>query len=120
MGAERGEPWEPVWQGDNEPEAAIVAGRLEADGIPARIRGGKLFSPWMPVGGPWGTWTVFAPTPEAALARELLHRHHAGAGVIDPGRGAATSDQVATLKFAVLAVLAATIFGLLMAIRAQM
>lgn len=93
------EEWVPVWRGAGEAEAAIVAGSLEASGVPAAVRGHT--TPYrattLPLGG---TWDVFTPEQAVDQARKILREHGEGHNLIleDTGTGL-TANQVATLKF---------------------
>ena len=94
------EEWVPIWRGTAEAEAAIVAGSLEASGIPAVVQGNTTpYRATTFVLG--GTWEISTPQPSAARARRVLREHGEGHNLIleDAGIGL-TANQVATLKFA--------------------
>lgn len=115
--AERPRPeWEAVWQGDSEPAANVVAGSLQADGIGARVQGGRMISLGLPAGAPGGLWAVFTPAADAGRARDLLRQSGDSANIV-AAAGADSDLQTATLKFAFVAILAVAIFALLMTLR---
>ncbi len=109
--------WEAVWQGDSEGAANVVAGSLRVDGINARVHGGRMISLGLPAGAPGGNWAVFAPSGEAARARDFLLRRGDGPNVVSaPG---ADDDELraATLKFALAALLAVAALSLVLMLR---
>lgn len=93
------EDWMPIWRGPGEAEAAIVAGSLEASGVPAVIQG--ITTPYrattVPLGG---TWAVYTPWQSADRARKILREHGEGGNILveESGTGL-TASQIATLKF---------------------
>jgi hypothetical protein len=112
--------YEPVWQGNGEAAAAIIAGGLQADGIRARMQGGRPTANTLTHAFARDTWAVFVHCRDAARARELLYEQEEGPNVIegeDPEAFAA--NQRATLKFAVFAVLGGIVWLLWMSIRAE-
>jgi hypothetical protein len=95
--------WVQVWQGDAEPLANIVAGRLQSEGIRARVHGHE--TPYrtaaMVMGG---TWAIFVPASSALLARDMLRDSDEGHNVIDDeGAEALRSNQRATVRFLLVA-----------------
>lgn len=116
--AERPRPdWEAVWQGDSEPAANVVAGSLQADGIGARVQGGRMVSLGLPAGAPGGLWAVFTPAADAGRARDLLRQSGDSANIVAAPGEDSGGLQAATLKFAFVAILAVAIFALLMTLR---
>ena len=109
-------PWEPVWQGDGEAAASIVAGGLEADGIRAQVQGVRA------AGGIRGqflarnTWSVFVLSSHADEARRLLRKRHDDPNIVTSNADL-TSSQIATLKFAVVGLIAAAVVVLLVFVR---
>jgi hypothetical protein len=96
--------WLPVWQGDSESVAHIVAGRLEAEGIPVRVHGST--TPYrtsaLALGG---TWSILVPGGKANLARDILRENDEGHNLLeaDDGEGL-TATQRDTLRYAILGV----------------
>jgi hypothetical protein len=98
--------WEQVWQGDNEPAATIVAGRLEAEGIRTRVAGHS--APYrataMNLGAAWG---ILVPAGRAAKAREVLRENDESHNIIEDDFGEGfTTTQRATLAYAALGAVA--------------
>lgn len=93
----------PVWEGDSEAQASVVAGSLQADGIRAVINGSQPIPSTASHAFARNTWAVLVPGNRAADARALL-RETADAGVVEGG-GPAAPEQLATLKFAVFGLL---------------
>jgi hypothetical protein len=94
--------WEEVWNGDSEPVASIVAGRLEADGIRARIH--ASLSPYgvaaMSLGG---SWTILVPAGKAERARDVLRENDEGRNLVESDDGGSlTENQRSTIRFALL------------------
>lgn len=106
-----GAQWEPVWQGTNEPDATVVAGGLEADGIRARALVSRLLPSVLPQRFPTQTWTVFVPASHAEEARRILRHRGSGSDVVESERDLG-SDQRATLKFAGVGLLVLLVFAL--------
>ena len=107
-----GVEWEAVWQGKSEPDAEIVAGGLNADGIRARTSVSALRGPGLMMLRTFGeTWTVFVPTAHAEDARRNLRHRGNGGGIVESERDF-SGDRRATLKFAVLGLLAVAAFAL--------
>jgi hypothetical protein len=77
--------WEAVWQGDMEATASIVAGGLDANGIPARIQGSDAIRSYVGMWLPGGAWAVIVPSSEAEHARDLLRERGEEAGVVEGG-----------------------------------
>jgi len=73
---------EQVWQGDSESSAAIVAGRLEAEGIQARVLGHT--TPYRSTAfGLGGAWGITVPAGKAERARTVLREFDEGHNIID-------------------------------------
>lgn len=75
--------WEAVWQGDLEANASIVAGGLDADGIPARVQGSQAVRGYF---GMWlapDHWAVVVPGSHADKARDILRDRGDEAGVVE-------------------------------------
>ncbi len=76
--------WEPVWSGEGEAEAEIVAGRLRADRVRTRVVPGPGRLP-----SSYGstvsnqTWIVVAHASQARAARAILERRDRR-GVVHP------------------------------------
>ncbi len=108
--------WEPVWQGDGEAAASIVAGGLEADGIRAQVQGLRA------AGGIRGqflarnTWSVFVLSDHADEARRLLRKRHDDPNIVTTNADL-MSSQIATLKFAAVGLLVAAVVVLLAFVR---
>jgi hypothetical protein len=109
--------WEQVWQGTSESAAEIVAGRLEAEGIRATVRGHSFQQRTLPF-AMQGAWAVYAPVASAGLARDVLRAHGEASNVIEqePEHGL-TPGQRDTIRFAVIGVLLIAIVGVVAAIR---
>jgi hypothetical protein len=110
--------WEPVWQGNGEAQAEIVAGGLGVSGIPARVQGARPIQ-GLPSPFQLNTWAVIVPASRADAARLLLREHGEGAGVVS-GAGQTRSDRAATIRFAVLLALGCVAFGLFVAVRSAL
>ena len=107
--------WEQVWNGDSEALATIVAGRLEAEGIRARVHGSM--TPYrtsaLALGG---SWAILVPAGRAERARQVLRENDEERNVVEAEDGTGlTSNQRATLRFAILFGLAIVIVGLVAA-----
>jgi hypothetical protein len=118
----RGGSYVPVWQGDSEGSASIVAGGLRADGIAARMQGSRPIPQTASHAFARGGWAVLVPGRQAHRARDLLIARHEGASVIDEEEDGAglTGNQRATLKMAGTGLLLALVWVLWLAIRAEL
>jgi len=105
--------WEPVWEGIGEVQASIIAGGLESSGIRAQVTFNRLAA--QPLTRE--SWFVLVRLQEAEAARHLLHQRGEGHAVVT-GDQDISADQLATLKFVAVALLAAIVIGLLIAIKA--
>ncbi|MEO8538923.1 MAG: hypothetical protein ABI577_04220 [bacterium] len=94
--------WEQVWSGDGEAVATIVAGRLDAEGIRARVHGSM--TPYRTAGfALGGTWAILVPAGKAARAREVLRDNDEGQNVVEAEDGTGlTANQKSTIRFAIL------------------
>src|SRR3990172_3806581 len=109
--------WEQVWQGTSESAAEIVAGRLEAEGIRATVRGHPCPQPTLPF-AMQGAWAVYAPVASAGLARDVLRAHGEASNVIEQeSEHGLTPGQRDTIRFVVIGVLLIAIVGVVAAIR---
>ena len=102
-----------MWEGLGEAQASVVAGGLESSGIRAQVTFTRIAA--QPLTRE--SWFVLVRLQEAEAARHLLHQRGEGHAIIT-GNQDISSDQLATLKFVALALLAAIIIGLLLAIKA--
>jgi hypothetical protein len=109
--------WEQVWQGTSESAAEIVAGRLQAEGIRATVRGHSFQQRTLPF-AMQGAWAVYAPVASAALARDVLRAHGEARNVIEQeSEHGLTPGQRDTIRFVVIGVLLIAIVGVVAAIR---
>lgn len=97
-------PWEPVWEGDGEAQAGIIALALRDSGIPAEVQGGRQVQGY-PHAFQRSTWAVFVPSGLAAGARALLRERDEGANLVDGGDDL-SGLQRSTLKFVLAGLLA--------------
>jgi hypothetical protein len=114
-----GGDWEPVWQGNSEAEAEIVAGGLQADGIPARSLGSQQVPVALPYAFLADTWAVFVPSSRAERSRDILRRRGSAADIVE-GSSDFSGDQRATLKFAAIGLLAMAVFALYQVLRSAL
>ena len=109
--------WEQVWQGTSESAAEIVAGRLQAEGIRATVRGHSFQQRTLPF-AMQGAWAVYAPVASAGLARDVLKAHGEASNVIEPEpEHGLTPGQRDTIRFVVIGLLTLAIVGVVAAIR---
>lgn len=109
--------WEQVWQGTSESAAEIVAGRLQAEGLRANVRGHSFQQRTMPF-AMQGAWAVYVPVASAGLARDVLRAHGEASNVIEPEtEHGLTPGQRDTIRFVVIGVLLIAIVGVVAAIR---
>ncbi len=101
---EVGAGWEPVWEGNGEAQAEIIAHALRDAGIAAHTQGGQQIQGYPHAFQP-GTWAVFVPAAHSRAARHLLAERQEGHNIVHPDDDL-SSLQRSTLKF-VLAGLAA-------------
>jgi hypothetical protein len=106
--------WEPVWQGNGEAQAHIVAGGLRATGINVRIQGARQTQA-LPHAFQRDAWALFVPLTQAASARAILRGHGEEAGVVDGS--ADRAGQRATLGFAAAFAAACLLVVLALALR---
>jgi hypothetical protein len=90
--------WEPVWQGNGEAQARIVADGLGASGFRARTQGARP-TEGLPHAFQLNTWAVFVPVGEADRARDRLRDQGESAAIIDGASNWASESRL-TLKFA--------------------
>ena len=107
--------WEQVWNGEGEALATIVAGRLEAEGIRARVHGSM--TPYrtsaLALGG---SWAILVPAGKAERARQVLRENDEERNVVESEEGTGlTSNQRSTIRFAILFGLGIVIIGLVAA-----
>jgi hypothetical protein len=107
--------WEPVWQGNGEAQAQIVADGLGQYGIRARVQGARPIQ-GLPSAFQLNTWAVIVPLAQAETARARLREQGEGSSVVT-GSGPTMSDRAATLRFALLLALACLGVGLFVALR---
>lgn len=107
--------WEQVWNGDSETLASIVAGKLEAEGIRTRVHGSM--TPYRTAAlALGGSWAILVPAGKAGRAREALRENDEGVNVVKPEADAGlTSNQRATLRFAIVFGLALLLIALVAA-----
>jgi len=103
-GREVGAGWEPVWEGNGEAQAEIIALALRDSGITAHAQGAQQIQGY-PHAFQQATWAVFVPAAHSRAARHLLAERHEGHNIVDLDDDL-SSLQRSTLKF-VLAGLAA-------------
>lgn len=109
--------WEQVWQGTSEAAAEIVAGRLQAEGLRANVRGHSFQQRTVPF-AMQGAWAVYVPVASAGLARDVLKAHGEASNVIEPEpEHGLTPGQRDTIRFVVIGILVIAIVGLVAAIR---
>jgi hypothetical protein len=109
--------WEQVWQGTSESAAEIVAGRLQAEGLRANVRGHSFQQRSLPF-AMQGAWAVYTPVDSAGPAREILRAHGEASNVIEPeSEHGLTPGQRDTIRFVVIGVLLIAIAGVVAAIR---
>lgn len=116
--AENPPAWEPVWQGNGEAQATIVADGLEAGGIGARIQGARQID-GLPHAFQRNTWAVFVASDNAPRARDVLRDRGESAGIVEGG-GLDDKDWKATWKFVGLLALGCVAVALLLALRENM
>ncbi|MGH2632453.1 MAG: hypothetical protein ACRDG3_03495 [Tepidiformaceae bacterium] len=104
--------WEAVWEGSGEAQASVVGGGLEASGIRTQVTSSRVAA--QPFTHQF--WFVMVPLRQAEAARHLL-RDRGEAHRVVTGDDDTSADQIATLKFVAVALLAAVVIGLLIAIR---
>ncbi|MCC7365630.1 MAG: hypothetical protein IT303_14790 [Dehalococcoidia bacterium] len=109
--------WEPVWQGDGEAAAVVVADALRVRGIDARpvgarqIGGGGYPHAWQR-----GTWAVIVRARDAAAARDALDATGEDANLVyGPTDPVAANWRIAkvAIPLALLALTAAAAISLL-------
>ncbi len=109
--------WEQVWQGTSESTAEIVAGRLQAEGLRANVRGHSFQQRSLPF-AMQGAWAVYVPVTSAGLARDVLREHGEASNVIEPEPAhGLTPGQRDTIRFVVIGILLIAIVGVVAAIR---
>lgn len=106
-----GVEWEPVWQGNSEAEAEIVAGGLHADGFAARSMGSQSLPSALPHAFLADTWAVFVPSSHASQVRRVLRQRGSDADVVESPQNF-SRDQAATLKFVVAGLIAVALFAI--------
>jgi len=105
--------WDAVWEGNGEAQASVVAGGLGSSGIRAQVTFSRIAAQ------PFAreSWVVMVPARHAEAARQLLHERGEGHRVVT-GDDDVSAEQVATLKFVAVALIAAVVIGLVLTIRA--
>jgi len=93
--------WEPVWQGDGEASAEIVAGGVAAAGIPTRTMGAQQVPTGYPHAFQRDTWAVFVPSSRAEAAGELLRTRGDETSIVS-GSEDISSEQRATLRLVLI------------------
>lgn len=96
--------WEPVWEGDSEAAANIVAGRLDADGFRTQVVGGRATPGGYPHAFQRATWAILVTMGEAARARDLLRDRGESNNIVTSGSGVLDTNGRATLRLAAQAV----------------
>ncbi|MEX0781919.1 MAG: hypothetical protein WD557_04660 [Dehalococcoidia bacterium] len=104
----RPEPWEQIWLGDGEGQAAIVAGALEAKGIRTHVNGYQPMPQAYPTAWARSNWAIHVPASQAAAARDHLRDSGENANLIEAGAGF-RREQVFVLKLAGAGLLALVI-----------
>ncbi|MFN8508576.1 MAG: hypothetical protein U0547_13590 [Dehalococcoidia bacterium] len=92
--------WEPVWEGDSEAAASIVAGRLDADGFRTQVVGGRATPGGYPHAFQRATWAILVRSGEAPRARDLLRDRGESDNIVTAGSGALDASGRATLRVA--------------------
>jgi len=92
--------WEPVWEGDSEAAASIVAGRLDADGFRTQVVGGRATPGGYPHAFQRATWAILVRSGEAPRARDLLRDRGESNNIVTAGSGALDASGRATLRIA--------------------
>lgn len=108
--------WEPVWQGNGEAQAQIVADGLASRGIRARTQGARQAGGGLPHAFQLNTWAVVVPVKQAAQARSVLRSLGEEAGIVHGG-GQSAADRRATLGFFALVVVGCVLLTILAALR---
>ena len=93
--------WEPAWSGSNEPAAAIVAGRLRAEGLHVRLTSARI--PRHPMHTE-ETWVIHVPLQELALAHSILRESGEGPNIFEVMTGDELVASNARLLLSVLKV----------------
>jgi hypothetical protein len=106
--------WEPVWEGNGEAQALIVAGGLVTRGIDARVQGARPIE-GLPHAFQVGTWAVFVAEEDAEHARDVLRDQGEGASLIS-GERSRGEERTATLRFVVYLFLGCVAFTLILAL----
>lgn len=99
-----GAGWEPVWQGNGEAQAEIVALALRNSGIAARVQGGQPVQGY-PHAFQQDTWAVFVPIASSGAARRLLVDRDERANLVGAD-GDLSALQRSTIKFVLAGLLA--------------
>ncbi len=100
--------WEQVWVGDGEGQASIVAGGLQARGIPARVNGYRPLPHAYPAAWARSNWGIYVPAAQASEARDLLRDSGEDGNVVHGGESLG-GEQFLVLKLAVAGLLAIVI-----------
>jgi hypothetical protein len=104
-------PWQVVWRGVAETEASIIAGSLEADGIPAQVEGARREHGLLAGSFDHGVYAVYVPGTLARHARRLLRESGEGVNVIaEPVEEETTPAD--TVRFVLAGVLVLVIIAL--------
>jgi hypothetical protein len=106
--------WQPVWEGNGEAQALIVAGGLETCGIDARVQGARPID-GLPHAFQASTWAVFVANEDAERARDVLRDQGEGAAILS-GDGERREERTATLRFVVYLFLGCVAFTLILAL----
>lgn len=105
--------WQPVWQGDGEAPAAIVADSLRGRGIDARPVGGRQAAGGYPHAWQRDTWAVIVRVKDAAAARDILDETGEDANVVsDSGGSVAANWRIARVAIPLAAIVIAIVWML--------
>ncbi len=96
--------WVPIWEGDSEAAASIVAGRLDAEGFRVQVVGGRATPGGFPHVFQRGTWAILASSGEAERARGVLRDRGESHNIVDSGAEGLGTNGRATLRIAFQAI----------------
>lgn len=110
--------WEPVWVGDGEAVAAIVAGSLEAEGIGTQTSGTRVAARAGAGFSPFSTWAVLVRASQAEQARDSLRATGESANVV-AGGGVSGADVRSLFRLTMYALAVMAVVVLLALIRSR-
>jgi len=106
-------PWQVVWRGVAESEASIIAGSLEADGIPAQVEGSRREHGLLAGSFDHGIYVVYVPGPLARHARRLLRESGEGVNVIAEPVEDEETTPADTVRFVLAGVLVLVVIAVI-------